>query len=255
MKYFIETLKLKNETLFYFGLVCLIGGIICLVLSKLNPNPILGVSGWIKPFKFFISSAIMAWTMGFYMQFLNNQNQVAIYNWSMILFLSIEIILITYQVSRGRISHFNQEDDLGRAIFGVMALSITIFMAHTAFIAMLFFTQVNLQAPQILILAIKLSLIITVIFAFEGFAMGALMKHTVGSVDGSEGLPLVNWSKNYGDLRIAHFFGMHALQLVPLVSVLIARNKRDVILIAMLYFVFVTGTLVQAFMGKPFIKI
>ena len=255
LKYFFETLKLKNETLFYFGLLCLVGGFICLVLSKLNPNPILGVSGWIKPFKFFISTTIMAWTMGYYMQFLENQYQVSIYNWSMIIFLSIEIILITYQASRGRISHFNQEDSVGRAIFGIMAIAITLFMLHTAYIAVLFFTQVNFQAPALLILAIKLSLIITVLFAFEGFAMGALMKHTVGSVDGTEGIPVVNWSKNYGDLRIAHFFGMHALQVVPLVSVLIARNKRDVLLISIVYFVFVTFTLIQALMGKPFIKV
>jgi hypothetical protein len=255
MKYFFETLKLKNETLFYFGLLCVLGSAICLVLSKLNPNHILGVSGWIKPFKFFISTTIMAWTMGFYMHYLENQNQVSIYNWSMILFLSIEIILITYQASRGRISHFNQEDTAGRVIFGIMAIAITLFMLHTAYIAVLFFTQVNFHAPALLILAIKLSLIITVLFAFEGFAMGALLKHTVGFSDGSEGLPLVNWSKHYGDLRIAHFFGMHALQIIPLLTVLIARNKQEVWLIALLYLAFVTFTLLQALMGKPFIKL
>jgi len=84
--------------------------------------------------------------------------------------------------------------------------------------------------------------------------MGALLKHTVGAPDGGEGLLLVNWSKNHGDLRIAHFFGMHALQFIPLLSVLIARNKQDVVLIALLYLAFVTATLVQAFMGKPLIK-
>ena len=254
MKYFFETLKLKNETLLYFGLICLIAGIFCLVLSKLNPNPILGISGWIKPFKFCLSITIMAWTMGYYMQFLNNQSQVNIYNWSLIVFLSIEIILIIYQAARGKISHFNQEDAAGAFIFIAMAFAITIFMLHTAFIAVLFFTQDKFVASEVLILAIQLSFIITVIFAFEGFAMGALLKHTVGAEDGSAGLPIVNWSKNHGDLRVAHFFGMHALQLIPIFSVLIARSKRDVIIIALVYFAFVTFTLVQAFMAKPFIK-
>jgi len=254
MNHFFETLKLKNETLFYFGLLCLFGGIICLVLSKLNPNPILGVSGWIKPFKFFLSTTIMAWTMGYYMQYLENQSQVSIYNWSMVLFLSIEILLITYQASRGRISHFNQEDTVGRAIFGIMAIAITLFMVHTAYIALLFFTQVNFDAPTLFILAIKLSLIITIIFAFEGFAMGALLKHSVGAPDGGEGLPLVNWSKNHGDLRIAHFFGMHALQLIPILSYLMARTKRDVLIISVIYLVFVTFTLIQATLGKPLMK-
>lgn len=254
MKYFFETLKLKNETLFYYGLICLVAGMVCLILSKTNPNPILGISGWIKPFKFCISITIMAWTMGFYMQFLDNQNQVSIYNWSLIVFLSIEIILIIFQASRGKISHFNQEDAAGASIFSAMAFAITFFMLHTAYIAILFFTQEKFNASEVLILAIKLSLIVTVIFAFEGFAMGALMKHTVGAEDGSDGLPIVNWSISYGDLRVAHFFGMHALQLIPIASVLIARNKRDVIIIALVYFAFATFTLVQAFMAKPFIK-
>jgi hypothetical protein len=173
----------------------------------------------------------------------------------LIILLSTEIILIIFQASRGKISHFNQEDATGVMIFSTMALAVTIFMLHTAYIAILFFTQEKFAASEILIFAIQLSLIITVVFAFEGFAMGSLMKHTVGAEDGNAGLPIVNWNKSYGDLRVAHFFGMHALQLIPIASVLIAKNKRDVIIIALVYFAFVTFTLVQAFMAKPFIKL
>lgn len=252
---FIEILKNKNETLFYFGIICFIAALFFLLLSKLNPNPIMGVRGWIKPFKFCISTLILAWTMGYYMQFLLNQNQVSLYNWSLIIFLSIEIILIIYQASRGKISHFNQEDNLGKTIFNVMAIAITIFMLHTAYISSLFFTQKSFHASETLILAIQLSLVITVLFAFEGFAMGAILKHTVGGDDGSAGLPLVNWSKTHGDLRVAHFFGMHALQIIPLVTYYLAKSKRDVIIICCVYFLFITYTLIQAFLSKPFIKL
>jgi len=64
----------------------------------------------------------------------------------------------------------------------------------------------------------------------------------------------VNWSKNHGDLRIAHFFGMHALQLIPIASVLLARDKTAVMIIAAVYFLAVTFTLVQASMGKPLFR-
>ena len=251
MKYFLETLYQKNETLFYFGLVCLLGGIVCLLLSKVNPNPILGVSGWIKPFKFFISSAIMAWTMGFYMQYLDNPAQVTLYNWSMIILLSLEIILITYQAAHGRISHFNQEDTFGKVVFQIMGGAITLFMIHTAYIGVLFFQQTKIDAPELLVLAIRLSIIITVIFAFEGFVMGAMLRHTIGAPDGGEGLPIVNWSKNHGDLRIAHFLGMHALQLIPLVTYFLATTRKEVYIISGVYFLFVTYTLIHALQGKP----
>jgi len=173
----------------------------------------------------------------------------------MIVLFSIELILITYQAAQGKMSHFNVATATDQLIFNLMAVAITILMLHTLYVALLFFNQTHFDAPETLVLAIKLSLLVTVVFAFEGFAMGALLKHTVGSTDGSPGLPVTNWSKHYGDLRVAHFFGMHALQIIPLIAYLVAKTKREVVMIAALYLVFVTYTLVQALQGKPFIKL
>jgi hypothetical protein len=44
------------------------------------------------------------------------------------------------------------------------------------------------------------------------------------------------------------------LQLVPLASIYFARQKTDVIIIATVYFLLVTYTLIQASMGKPLLK-
>jgi hypothetical protein len=254
MKTVFEILKDKNEVLFLYGAICLVGALVCFVASKYSSLQILGISAWIKPLKFFLSVAIFTWTMGFYLQYLQNQKQVVLYTWSMIILFSLELIPIVYQASRGKLSHFNLETSFDKFIFNFMALAITILMLHTIYIAILFFNQKQFDAPETLIMAIKLSILITVIFAFEGFAMGAILKHTVGSDDGSSGLPVVNWSKNYGDLRVAHFFGIHAIQVIPLLTYLIAKSKRDVIIIASLYLVFVTYTLFQAIQGKSIIK-
>lgn len=253
MKYVWETLKLKNDLLWYFGWLCLFGGLICLILVKTVPNPIQGVSGWLKPFKFFLSTTLFAWTMAFYMHYLENQTQVQIYSWSLIVLLSIEIILITYQASQGRLSHFNQEDAGGKIIFSIMALAITLFILHTAYMGLLFQKQKTFIIPDYLVLSIKLAIGITVVFAFEGFTMGAILRHTVGAQDGTTGLPLLNWSKTHGDLRVAHFFGIHALQIIPLVSFVWANSRKDVVWLTIVYFVFVTFTLIQALRGKSFI--
>ncbi len=34
----------------------------------------------------------------------------------------------------------------------------------------------------------------------------------------------MNWSKAFGDLRVAHFFGVHSLQAFPLLALLISHT-------------------------------
>src|SRR5262249_53271058 len=56
--------------------------------------------------------------------------------------------------------------------------------------------------------------------------MLALRAHTVGAPDGGPGLPLVGWSTVGGDLRVAHFLALHAMQLMPLAGWAIDRWAR-----------------------------
>jgi len=81
--------------------------------------------------------------------------------------------------------------------------------------------------------------------------------HTVGAPDGGPGLPFFGWSTEAGDLRVSHFFGLHALQVLPLValllSVLIASNRVRVAMIngaATTYTLVILFTYVQALIGQ-----
>jgi hypothetical protein len=251
---FIETIRDKNEVLFYFGLIMLAGAIITGILTQTSSLQVMGVNAFLKPMKFYLSGFILAWTMGYFMQYLDNQKQVTIYNWVYVITIGYELLAITYQAALGKQSHFNKDTTVDTTIFYLMGLMITIVTLWTAYIGVLFFVQKEFTTSLVLIWAIRLGLIMTALFAFEGGIMAAMLRHSIGGADGGAGIPVVNWSKQHGDLRVAHFFGIHALQIIPLLSVYLAKNVQQVFLIAAIFFIFVTYTLVQAFLGKPFLN-
>jgi hypothetical protein len=219
----IESIRQKNELLFYFGIICLVCALVTAILTQTSATKVLGVSAYYKPMKFFLSIGIFVWTFAYYMQYLDNQAAVQVFSWVVVWGMGFELLAITYQAARGKMSHFNTETAFDGFIFTLMGAVIAIVMLWSLYIGILFFTQNKFIIPPVFVWGIRLGIILTVIFSFEGFVMGSMLKHTVGAPDGTKGIPVLNWSKTHGDLRIAHFFGIHALQVVPLLCCYLAK--------------------------------
>jgi len=199
-----------------------------------DDRTVLGVSTWLKPFKFAVSFVGYTVTVAWMISLLTRARRLAWWAGAVVaVFGALEVALIATQSARGRRSHFNNTTPLDERIWTAMGVTIGVFYVATLVIAILLLIQRLGDAPTTW--ALRLGLVISMV----GMALGFLMlmptaqqladgsgdiigAHAVGVPDGGPGLPVTGWSTEGGDLRIPHFVGLHALQALPLLAFALA---------------------------------
>jgi hypothetical protein len=172
-----------------------------------------GINPWIKPAKFYITSTIFLWTVAWYLAGLRGKKPWL--RWGFAVTMLIENFFVTMQAARGVASHFNVSTAFDAAVFSTMGAIILLNTLFLVCLLILFFQRPRNLAPSYL-WGIRLGLLLTILGSMEGGVMVARLSHTVGLADGGPGLPLIYWSTKGGDLRVAHFLGIHGMQVIPL---------------------------------------
>ena len=253
MIHFIQQIKFRNETLFYYGLLCLVLSAIFIILTKYTNTQVYNVNAWYKPFKFAFSTFLFVWAMAWYCYYLPNFN-LKLFNWSVIILLGFEIFYIAFQASKGQLSHYNLSTPVYATLYSIMAIAATLVTLYTAYVGLLFFKYDFPTLPNYYLWAIRLGILIFVVFSFEGFAMGSRLNHSVGALNDNSNWLILGWSKTVGDLRVSHFIGMHALQVLPIISYFVLKNTKLTIGLSFVYGLLALITLIQALKGRPLIK-
>ena len=253
MIHFIQQIKFRNETLFYYGLLCLVLSAIFIILTKYTNTQVYNVNAWYKPFKFAFSTFLFVWAMAWYCYYLPNFN-IKLFNWSVIILLGFEIFYIAFQASKGQLSHYNLSTPVYATLYSIMAIAATLVTLYTAYVGLLFFKYDFPTLPNYYLWAIRLGILIFVVFSFEGFAMGSRLNHSVGALNDNSNWLILGWSKTVGDLRVSHFIGMHALQVLPIISYFVLKNTKLTIGLSFVYGLLALITLIQALKGRPLIK-
>lgn len=187
-----------------------------------------GVPAWLKPATFGISIPIYLITLRWIIGFVRGHARLlAALSAVVVVALTLEIVWIWGQALRGTTSHFNQ-GTLGDAIayFAAGGAISTVFVA-TMVVGVLVLRRHDLDAGLaaglrwgIAMAGLGMAEAVTMIVNHSVSSTGG---HTVGAPDGGPGLPVTDWSLLHGDLRIGHFVGLHALQVLPLIAWALAR--------------------------------
>jgi len=203
----------------------------------LDPRTVGGDPVWLKPAKFAGSIALVTATLGWLSRHLPvAASTLRRASLGIAGGLVLEILLIGGQAARGVGSHFNDATALDTAIGAVMGVTI---LGVVGLVALLFVRSWGREfaVHPAFELGILLGVALFVVGSLEGGAMLAIGGRTTAA---GPTVPLLGWSLG-GDFRVAHFVGLHALQVVPLAGYLAAvaaenghlrRPKRIVMLVA-----------------------
>ena len=253
MRNFLVELFRRNRSLHLFGWFNFFMAVLCIGLLAFDHTLVLGINAWAKPLKFYFSAGLMSWTMGWLLYSINSKMARNLFSWGIIISFLMENAIVFIQSWRGVASHFNTKTPFDALLNNGLLLFIALFFINMFFITIVVFTQRKMPLSQHYSWGVRMGLLIFLILSMVGFGMFLIQAHTIGGEDGSKGLLFFNWSKKHGDLRIIHFMGVHALQIIPLVSYYLFEKKRQVINFSITYLIVAIVLLILALIEIPIV--
>ena len=173
---------------------------------------------WVKPMKFAFSIAVLAFTTAWFIGHLpaarRSSRAVDWIVWLLIGAGSFELAYIALQAALGQASHYNVGDALHGTMYTLMGIGALVLTATQPMLAWHLYRHPDAGRPAAYRQAVLIGLVLTFVFgAGVGMLLGNLQPPSGGIA-----LPLLGWSIGGGDLRPAHFVGIHAEQVLPLMG-------------------------------------
>ena len=208
----------------------------------LDHRVITGAPAWLKPAKFAVSVSVYCFTFVWLLGFVESRPRLArlAANVTVVSFI-VEMTVILTQAARGTTSHFNVTTPLNTFLWLTMGAFIVVVWTMNLLLAILLLFERIPNRP--FAWSLRLGLLVSLVGMGSGFLMvrptheqrvtmaanhgsGIVGAHSVGVADGGPGLPVVGWSTVGGDLRVGHFLGIHAMQILPFFGWFVARRRN-----------------------------
>ncbi len=249
----------RQRVLAAYGLLLVVLTPLMLALQQFDLRTFDGGDVWIKPTKFVFSIAVFALTAAWFFGYVRPDRRSA---WNMRAIVAIivaagsfEIFYIAWQAGHGLASHFNKSSVFYEVMYALMGLGAVSMVATTPLLAWEIWRRPapGLQPDYRAAVVIGLVLCFVLGGGF-GIYMSQQPGHAVGLIGGRA--PIFGWNRAGGDLRIAHFLGIHAEQAIPLLGWLLGgaspRLRRPALIGGSLaYSVLAIALFIQAIEGHP----
>lgn len=254
-----DALFARQRTLATYGLALLA---LCAVLVAIEPfdaRMIDDVSVWSKPAKFAFSIAVFTLTTAWFFGCVRPERRQARTMRALVAILIVssgfELAYIIWQGAHDLPSHFNRSSPFYEVMYGLMGVGALLLTATSPMLAWEIARRPAAGLSRTYLVAVVTGLVLCfVLGAGVGMYMAQGTSHSVGQSGGH--LAVFGWNRRGGDLRIAHFLGIHAQQAIPLIGAFLTRApvKRQVGTLTLgtsLYVAVTLAVLAQAIAGNP----
>ena len=244
------------------ALALLIVALPMLAAAQLDMRLISGINPWIKPLKFALSLSLYLATLAFFAyllpDYMRRERWFRRFTQVVMFCITAEMVWIAGAAFAGTTSHFNVSTVTMQTVYSAMGLFAVTLTAAALVWGIAIWRSNPGPFARLVAGSFILTFVLTVIVA--GY-MAQQTGHFVGeATSDAHGLWLVGWSTEVGDLRVAHFFATHAMQILPIVYVVLwwlsnARLSRHTGLVLCAAFTVLTlATFFQALAGQPFLS-
>lgn len=217
----------RERTLWAFGLANLLAVPAALLAMQFDDRLLGDVSVWAKPLKFLVSTALFALTLAWFVGHVAPQRRRSRpVRWMVRIVVAtaaFEVLYIAFQASRGEASHFNVATPAHAALYGAMGTAAMALTAAPLLLAWEVWRNPRPGLDPALRLSVMVGLVLTfALGAGAGAYIGSAMSPIVGAAAEMRTVPVLGWALTVGDLRPAHFLGIHAMQAIPALGAVVA---------------------------------
>jgi hypothetical protein len=253
----------RQPILARYGLTVLLLAIPVLALQAVDARTLHGVGIWVKPAKFLVSVGIFSLTAAWFWGYVRPERRDSrAMRWTartLIASASFELVYIALQAARGLDSHFNFSSAFHVVMYGLMGVAAVVLVGTVLPLAWEIARRPRRGLRRDFVAAVAIGLLLTFLLGGGlGFYMSQMPGHSVGAEGGR--ILLFGWNRRGGDLRIAHFLGIHAEQAIPLLAALLAglsaRLRRAALAAGTIAYTALTlAVFAQAVAGSPLLPL